>query len=215
MTETRVQAFERRTQKPLTYLALFFLVVYALPIIDTHLPHWLATSCTVISWGIWAAFALDYLTRLGLTPARGVFVRTHIPELLTVALPMLRPLRVLRVLSLANLMSRRRDSTLLLSVAQVIAGAVTLLVTIGALAMLDAERGAKGANITTVGDAFWWAIVTITTVGYGDYYPVTFVGRVIATIMMLLGIALLGVVTAGISGWLLTQLAQDQKSEEE
>jgi voltage-gated potassium channel len=162
----------------------------------------------VASWVIWATFAADFVWRLWLADARVTFLRAHVLELLTVALPMLRPLRVLRVLSFTSLMSRRSDSDLFLSVAQVIAGSVTLLVTVGSLAMLDAERDAHGANITTVGDAFWWGIVTITTVGYGDYYPVTLTGRIIATIMMLLGIALVGVVTAAISGWLITRLAQ-------
>jgi len=51
-----------------------------------------------------------------------------------------------------------------------------------------AEHKHPGANITKLGDAFWWAVVTLATVGYGDYYPVTLVGRIMAVIMMLLGI---------------------------
>lgn len=136
------------------------------------------------------------------------FVRTHVLELLAVGLPMLRPLRALRVLTLSNLMSRRLGSEIFVSAVHVVSGSVALLVTIGALAMLDAERGATDANITNIGDALWWGIVTITTVGYGDLYPVTATGRVIATVMMLLGIALVGVVTAGISGWVVTRLQQ-------
>lgn len=209
----RSEAYERSTQTPLTVLAGIFLVVYALPIIDTDLPHAVHSTCMVASWVIWAAFALDFVWRLWLADVRAEFLRSHVLELLTVVLPMLRPLRVLRVLSLTNLMSRRSDHDLFLSVAQVIVGSVTLLVTVGSLAMLDAERNADGANITTVGDAFWWGIVTITTVGYGDYYPVTLTGRIIATVMMLLGIALVGVVTAAISGWLITRLAQSPTPE--
>lgn len=209
----RAKAYEARTQRPLTYLAFLFLVVYAVPIIATDLPVWAQRMCEVASWAVWALFTLDFLWRFRLADGRLRFVRTHVPELLTVVLPMLRPLRVLRVLSLANLMSRRSDSAVFLSVAQVIAGSVALLVTIGSLAMLDAERGAENANIESIGDALWWGVVTITTVGYGDYYPVTLTGRVIATVMMFLGIALVGVVTASISAWVVTKLSAGETTK--
>ena len=73
----------------------------------------------------------------------------------------------------------------------VYAASVTVMaVGLGALATLDAEQDATGANITTFGDALWWACTTVTTVGYGDYFPVTLQGRVIAVGLMILGIGL-------------------------
>ena len=60
-----------------------------------------------------------------------------------------------------------------------------------ALGVLDAERASPDANIVTFGDAIWWAFVTITTVGYGDYYPVTTPGRVVAVLLMAGGVAVL------------------------
>ncbi|SFT02116.1 potassium channel family protein [Saccharopolyspora flava] len=82
-----------------------------------------------------------------------------------------------------------------------VSGAVVLLGTSAALAVLEVERTAPGAEITTFGDALWWTMTTVTTVGYGDYYPVTGQGKLIAAGLMIAGIALLGVVTGSIASW--------------
>lgn len=74
------------------------------------------------------------------------------------------------------------------------------------LAVLDAERGKTGSNINSVGDALWWSVTTMTTVGYGDHYPVTTQGRLVAVGLMVGGIALIGVVTASIASWLIAQV---------
>ncbi len=63
-----------------------------------------------------------------------------------------------------------------------------LVVIFGGFGVYLAEHNQPGANITNLGDAMWWAIVTITTVGYGEYFPLTFVGRVIGVLVMLSGI---------------------------
>ena len=76
-----------------------------------------------------------------------------------------------------------------------------------ALGVLDAERAGPDANIVTFGDAIWWAFVTITTVGYGDYYPVTTLGRMVAVLLMAGGVAVLGVVTATLSSWIIDKAA--------
>ena len=89
-------------------------------------------------------------------------------------------------------------------------GATVLTVFIAALAVLDAEQG-TGA-IRTFGDALWWAFVTITTVGYGDLYPVTPLGRIVAAGLMVGGIALIGVVTATLASWIVERVA-DQTSK--
>ena len=73
----------------------------------------------------------------------------------------------------------------------VIPATLTLLIIFfGGIGVYLAEHEHQGANIVKLGDAFWWAVVTITTVGYGDYYPVTSVGRIIAIFVMFSGIGI-------------------------
>lgn len=84
------------------------------------------------------------------------------------------------------------------AVAYPLAAAITGSVVI-ALTMPLIERGAPGATITTMGDGLWWGATTITTVGYGDEVPVTPLGRVLALVLMLVGISSFGIVTAGIA----------------
>lgn len=92
-------------------------------------------------------------------------------------------------------------------------GAVVLLIFVAALAILDAERGKPDANITSFSDAAWWAMTTITTVGYGDRFPVTGTGRLVAAAMMVAGIALLGVVTASVAAWFVERVAAVTQAE--
>jgi voltage-gated potassium channel len=66
----------------------------------------------------------------------------------------------------------------------------SLIVVFGGIAVYLVEHEHTGANITNLADSFWWAVVTIATVGYGDYYPVTAAGRIIAIFMMLSGIGI-------------------------
>lgn len=73
----------------------------------------------------------------------------------------------------------------------------------GSIAVLRVERVA-GGNILTAGDALWWSVATMTTAGFGDLYPTTAEGRIIATGLMLVGIGVFGTVTALIATWVLS-----------
>lgn len=88
-------------------------------------------------------------------------------------------------------------------------------VTAGALGVYMVEKNAPGATITNLDDAFWWAIVTVTTVGYGDIYPITFEGRVIATVVMIIGIAILGILISTLGAQLIESRIKRQSKKEE
>jgi voltage-gated potassium channel len=87
-----------------------------------------------------------------------------------------------------------------------VTGSATLLLFIAAAGMVGAERSRPGANIKTFGDALWWAMTTVSTVGYGDRYPTTTEGRLVATLLMVVGIAMLGFLTAAVAAWFVSQL---------
>ncbi|MEU7068681.1 potassium channel family protein [Streptomyces narbonensis] len=211
--KVRWKSWEERTQTPLLVLAVAFGVAYAVPIVAPGAAPWVHRLCTHVEWAVWAAFALDYLVRLALTPARWAFVRSHPLDLLAVVLPMVQPLRLLRVVSTLLLVGRRARMAPQITLTTYVAGAVVGLMMFGSLAVLHVERDAPDGNIKTLGDAVWWSFTTMTTVGYGDHAPTTGLGRVLAVGLMLSGIALLGVVTANIAAWFISRFDRDDAVE--
>lgn len=195
---------------PLTAVALIFLAAYAAPIIDTDLPDGPFAVIVNITWLI---FGIDYLTRVVLSEQRWDFVRRHPVDLLVVALPLLRPLRLLRLIALLSVLNRYAGGGSLRGrVVVYLVGSASLLIFVASLAVLDAERGQPDANIDDYGDAVWWAMTTMTTVGYGDRFPVTGTGRLVATALMVGGIAVLGTVTATLASYLVERV---QEAEED
>ncbi|NMM23265.1 MAG: two pore domain potassium channel family protein [Phycicoccus sp.] len=200
--------WEDAAEWPLTGAAVLFLVAYAWPILAPDLaPPW-PEVFRLTTWGTWGLFVVDYVVRLALSRSRWEFVRRNLLDLAVVALPLLRPLRLLRLVTLLSVLNRYAGGSLRGRVAVYVAGSVVLVLFVASLAVLDAERGQVGANISTFGDALWWAMTTVTTVGYGDRFPVTETGRLIAGGLMLAGVALLGVVTASLASWLLERVRE-------
>ncbi len=95
-----------------------------------------------------------------------------------------------------------------------VAAAAGLVAFVAALAVLDAERRNPEANIVSFGDSMWWTLTTMTTVGYGDRYPTTGEGRMVAVVLMLVGIGLLGVVTAALASWFVEKINAVEQAEE-
>ncbi|NJQ00411.1 potassium channel family protein [Streptomyces sp. PLAI1-29] len=149
-----------------------------------------------VTWGL---FAVDYAGRLALSRHRWLFVRRHWLDAVVLALPVLRPLILVRFLG------RRRVGKPLSLEGQVMAYTgltVLLLGYVGALSVLSAERDARGASIRSFGDAVWWVCSTLSTTGYGDLVPVTFRGRVVGVVLMTVGVGLIGSVVGVFSSWL-------------
>jgi len=195
---------------PLTAVALIFLVAWSWPVIDPHLPAPWPAVLIDITWFAWGVFVIDYLVRLVLAGETRAFVRKNLLDLAIVVLPVFRPLRVLRLVKLLSVLNRHAGTNLRGRAALYVGLATPLVLYVGSVAVLQAERGARGSNIESFGQAFWWSIVTITTAGYGDHYPVTFAGRVVAVGMMICGIALLGVVTAYLAAWLIQGVVEEE-----
>jgi voltage-gated potassium channel len=215
-SEVAFARFSAIVDLPLTILALLWLPVLLLPMV-VHLPSGLADACNALDYFVWALFAVEYLVKLYLAPARGSFARGHVVDLAAVALPFLRPLRavrVLRVLSvaragavLANALKRCRAILVHRQFHFVLIAAGAIIVVCAGLD-LAFEGHARGSNIHTFADALWWALVTVTTVGYGDHYPVTAGGHGVAVVLMLVGIGLIGVLTATIASYFVEDKAE-------
>jgi len=164
-------------------------------------------------------FMFDFLRHLALShPRRQYFIdeRGWIDLLgsLPTIFPILRLFRVLRVLRLLRTyrprdifrtLRRDRAATAL----QLVLFLVLVTVEYGGMLVLTFEQSTPGANITTGGDAIWWAFVSITTVGYGDKYPITTGGRMVAVIMLWMGVALIGVFSAYLANSFLRPSAAD------
>jgi voltage-gated potassium channel len=207
--------WERASEWPLMVAAVVFLAAYAVPILDPDLPSWLLDLCRSLSWITWGIFVVDIVVRLFLADERLRYLVRHWYDVLVLALPLLRPLRLLRLIPLLSVLNRRATMRLRGRVGVYVVGGASLLAFCAALAVLDAERSSPDANISDFGDAIWWAVTTMTTVGYGDHYPVTPAGRLVAFGLMIGGIALLGTVTATLASWLVETVAAEKEQAED
>ncbi|GAB2776299.1 potassium channel family protein [Terrabacter koreensis] len=209
-----VEKWERRSEVPLILLALAFLVAYAWPVLNPRLDPSTRTVLDALSWTVWGAFAFDLLIRLVLADNRRHYAMRHWYDVALVALPLLRPLRLLRLLALVRILDRSAANNLAGRVLVYVAGAASVAVGLGALAVLDAERSAEGANLVTIGDALWWACATVTTVGYGDRFPVTAEGRVVGVVLMGVGIGVVGAVIASVTSWIMGRVEAERNERE-
>jgi voltage-gated potassium channel len=208
----RLQIYEERTALALVLASLVYLGVFAVQVLWISAPESAQLALQILDYGIWLLFVIDFGVRIMLAERRWRYIGTHPLDVLTIVLPMFRPLRSLRVFASARVLIERGRHLAYGRAAMTITVSALFIALVGALVELDLERSAPGSTITTMQDALWWAAVTMTTVGYGDTFPITGAGQLAAVGMMIVGISLLGAVTATFASWVSSRLA---KSEEE
>ena len=190
---SRLAEYEARTQNPLDLLALATLWLVVVPSWDFgHEAKWVVLACRV---ALSVVYGIDLAIRSALAPRHVQYALNHPIALASVLYP---PVRVFFSIRLVQSMFRRGHLARFLLAAAV-------LVLNGAVIVYLFERHAPHSNIHTLGDALWWSFVTVTTVGYGDFYPVTVGGRVTACLIMGTGLLTLAVVTAQVASSFVAQ----------
>jgi voltage-gated potassium channel len=185
----------------LTFLAFAFLIAYSYPAFVANVTAANQQILDVIQWVSWLAFAFDLSFNLLQVSDKLRYLRSHPLEVLAVALPFLRPLRLLRFVSFSTLVFEKVNLGKSVSISFRVISIALFLTYLAGIEITLAERGNPEATIQSVGDGLWWAITTLTTVGYGDIYPTTTQGRLIAVGLMISGICVLGVISATVAAW--------------
>jgi len=208
--EELLAKFERVTLWPMMGLALASLVTLIVSW-TLDLSAGMQTSLETFDWLIWAIFTIELLIRLYLSPQRLKFLWKNPIDVGVVLVPTLQGLRALRIARFARIwrlarvgqMGRRavkeekekggifNPSNAMYSILIAV-----FVVSLAALMAWSVERDASGSTIRSIPDAFWWAITTITGVGYGDKIPVSPEGKAVAVVLMFMGVALFGAIAA-------------------
>lgn len=192
---------KRLWSETLTLLAVVFLVAYSYPAFVIKVSPGIQNLIDIVQWICWGAFVLDLMFGIVNAQSKREYLLKHPLEIASSLLPFLRPLRLMRVISFGGLAIQKvaigRQFAITLKVA-----ITTLFVAyISAIQITISERMIEGSNIKNFGDGLWWAMTTVTTVGYGDKFPVTTEGRILAVALMIMGISLVGVITAAVAAW--------------
>ncbi len=202
-----------------SFLSIFNLVILILPGIDPTLKG----VVHIIDFFLSAIFIADFLYRLLTAESKtGYFFKQWGWADLLASIPaqqlkvfrifrVMRVIRLMRIFGVRNMIHEIRDnragSALYIAVFMVI-----LVLEFAGTSIVFVEANNPDANIKTASDAVWWGFVTITTVGYGDHYPVSQTGRFVGMIVMMLGVGLFGVLTGFLAN---AFLAEDEPIQEE
>jgi len=195
----------------LTFLAVAFLFAFSYPAFNVTISDSTNHYLSLIQWVCWFAFALDLIYGIWKAESKKEYLKRHPLELASVLLPFLRPLRLMRVISFGSLALQKVAIGRQFAITVKVAISAVFIAYIAAIQITISERTVEGSNIKTFSDGLWWAVTTVTTVGYGDRYPTTTEGRLLAVLLMITGISLVGVITASVAAWFV-KLSQDDKA---
>lgn len=192
----RLERWTDATTRPLGILGMAFIVVYSVLVIPRGHPPWLFAILVILLVLTWLVFLIDIVVRIALAPRgeRVRYVAQHLMEVVAVVVPAFRALYAVRLIQ--GIGHHRDGTSVRVNLGVSAAVYAVVFVYFIALTTLWVERDAPHATITSFGDALWWAVVTIATVGYGDVFPVTIIGRISATLLMAGGIIIVGTVSA-------------------
>jgi voltage-gated potassium channel len=217
--EERLLRFSARVDPVMTVLAMLWLPVLLVPLL-TDFHGWVAVAFAAVDYFVWVAFLTEYVAKLTLAADRCQFVRHHLLDLAMVGVPVLRPLRLARVFRLVRLgrvvtvlgnsLRRARAMFAHHGLRFVLLAVVAIMFAAAGLELAFEQHSTGPTAIHNFGDALWWAVVTVTTVGYGDKVPMTGGGKWVATALMFTGIGLVGTLTATIASY----FVQEQHSAE-
>lgn len=196
-------------RETLTFLALAFLVAFSYPAFVDPISTSTQSLLNIVQWITWVAFAGDLIYGLTKAPSKKGYLKKHPLEVAAVLLPFLRPLRLMRVISFGGLAIQKVAIGRQFAITIKVFIASIFVAYISAVQITISERDLVGSNIKNFGDGLWWAITTVTTVGYGDRYPTTTEGRFLAVLLMFVGISLVGVITASVAAWFVKMSAND------
>ncbi len=210
-----VDRIEEITKYPLALLGAAWLVL-GIIVVTTSISHTTSTALVTTLFVVWAITLAEYLVRLAITPDTPGYLKRRWAEPATVAVPALQHWHLIGIERM-TLMLHEGELRLEYILKHhslfrvLIAAAGTLF--LGAWAVLLFEEDGQTGNIHSYPQALWWAIVTVTTVGYGDKYPVSTGGRIVATVLMLVGIGLIGVLTATVASVFMKEHTDSAREE--
>ena len=207
--EKNLAEWEDRTSTPMFVASVLYLLAFAAPIMSTRIQEPYDGYLNIIQLILWGLFAADYCVRLYLAPRRLYFI-TH--NLMNLAIVLLPAWRIVSFLAMIHLTANRQYKRLS-ELGMKLFGYTAIFIIMFALSIYSVESSEPGAMIRDLPTAYWWMFTTLATVGYGDVYPVTGIGRVIAVIVMLYGGGLVAVATGALASWIIEKFGGREEQE--
>lgn len=201
-----MEEWDRGNRWALLASSLMFLALFASNVL-LRPPAGVSLALEIAQDVLWAFFAVDYALTMYVAEHSWHWMSRHVLGLIILVAPLVPGLRFLRVVAALYALHRGALGWVRGHINLYIICAGVLLLSNGALLVLEAERDAPGASIHSFTDALWWAFISVTTIGYGEYYPVTLTGKLITVVLVIAGVALIGVITGACAAWVIREIS--------